>query len=60
MEPIQIIGIKKLDDMEIDSVNRLANRYFPKLQREIKKINSLAIHIKAYEKEGRQKNILSI
>ena len=60
MEPIQIIGIKDLDDMEIDSVNRLANRYFPKIQREIKKINSLVIHIKSYEKEGKQKNILCI
>jgi len=55
MEPIQIIGIKNLDDMEIDAVNRLANRYFVKIQREIKKINSLVIHIKSYEKEGRQR-----
>lgn len=55
MEPIQIIGIRDLDEMEIESVNRLANRYFPKIQREIKKINSVAIHIKSYEKEGREK-----
>ena len=46
MEPIQIIGIKELDDMEIDAVNRLANRYFSKIQREIKKIRSIAINIK--------------
>jgi len=55
MEPIQIIGIKELDDMEIDAVNRLANRYFGKLQRAIKKIRSVAIHIKSYDKEGNQK-----
>ena len=55
MEPIQIIGIKELDDMEIDSVNRLANRYFVKIYREIKKVESLIIHIKCYEKEGKQK-----
>ena len=55
MEPIQIIGIKDLDEMEIEAVNRLANRYFGKIQREIKKINSVAIHIKSYEKEGREK-----
>lgn len=55
MEPIQIIGIKDLDDMEVDAVNRLANRYFGKIQREIKKINSVAIHIKSYEKQGREK-----
>ena len=55
MEPIQIIGIKDLDEMEVEAVNRLANRYFGKIQREIKKINSVAIHIKSYEKEGRGK-----
>ena len=55
MEPIQIIGIKDLDEMEVESVNRLANRYFGKIQRQIKKINSLAVHIKSYDKEGRQK-----
>ncbi|MCH8004490.1 MAG: hypothetical protein IH934_07735 [Nanoarchaeota archaeon] len=55
MEPIQIIGIKDLDEMEVEAVNRLANRYFGKIQREIKKINSVAIHIKSYEKEGREK-----
>ncbi len=55
MEPIQIIGIKDLDDMEVDAVNRLANRYFTRIYREIKKIRSLAIHIKSYDKEGRQR-----
>ena len=55
MEPIQIIGIKDLDEMEIESVNRLANRYYGKIQREIKNITSLTVHIKGYEKEGRQK-----
>ena len=55
MEPIQIIGIKDLDEMEIEAVNRLANRYFPKIQSGIKKINSVAIHIKSYEKEGAQR-----
>ncbi|MCH8328792.1 MAG: hypothetical protein IIB81_00175 [Nanoarchaeota archaeon] len=55
MEPIQIIGIKDLDEMEIESVNRIANRYYGKIQREIKNIASLTIHIKSYEKQGRQK-----
>ena len=56
MEPIQIVGIKDLDDMEIDSVNRLANRYYGKIQREIQNVTSLVIHIKAHDKQGRQKN----
>ena len=55
MEPIQIIGIKDLDDMEIDIVNRLANRHFGKIQRQIKKTSSLAIHVKSYNKEGTQR-----
>lgn len=55
MEPIQIIGIKDLDDMEIDAVSRLANRYYPKIQREFKDETSLVIHVKSYEKEGRQR-----
>ena len=55
MEPIQITGIKDLDEMEIESVNRLANRYYPKIQREIKNITSLTVHIKSYEKQGREK-----
>lgn len=55
MEPIQVIGIKDLDDMEIDAVNRLADRYYQKVQREIKNEVSLVIHIKSYEKEGRQR-----
>ena len=54
METIQIIGIKDLDDMEIDAVNRLANRYYPKIQREMKNITSLVLHVKKHEKGGKQ------
>ena len=52
MEPIQIIGIKELDDIEIDTVNRLANRYYEKIKRELKNEISLVVHIKSYEKGG--------
>ena len=55
MEPIQIIGIKDLDDMEIDAVNRLANRYYPRIYREFKNITSLVIHVKSYKKQGRER-----
>lgn len=54
MEPIQVIGIKDLDDIEIDAVNRLADRYYPKIQREFKNITSLVIHIKCHKKGGKQ------
>ena len=49
------MGIKDLDEMEIESVNRLANRYYGKIQREINNVTSLVIHIKSYEKQGREK-----
>ena len=55
MEQIQIIGIKDLDDMEIDAVNRHANRYYGKIQREIKNVTSLVVHVKSYEKQGTQR-----
>ncbi|MBW2976503.1 hypothetical protein KY347_03590 [Candidatus Woesearchaeota archaeon] len=56
MEPIQIIGIKDLDDMETEAVNRLANRYYKKIQRQIKNITSMVVHIKSSNKEGKQRN----
>lgn len=55
MEPIQIIGIKHLDEIELESVNRIANRYYAKIQRGFKKEISITIYIKAYEKQGVQK-----
>lgn len=50
MEGIQVIGAKDLDDMEIDAVNRLANKYLPKIMRELKNDVSLVIHVKKYKK----------
>ncbi len=55
MEPIQIIGIKDLDHMEVEAVNRIINRHYGKIQREIKNIVSVVVLIKSYEKEGRQR-----
>ena len=53
MEPtIQIIGIKDLDEMEIESVNRISNKYYSKIQRDINNIKTLVVHIKAYKKQG--------
>ena len=52
MEKIQIIGIDELDEKEIEIVNKLANEYYDKIQREIKNITSLVIHIKKLSKSG--------
>jgi hypothetical protein len=53
--PIQVVGINDLDDMERDAVNRLADRYYPKIERELKDDVSLVIHIKTHNDQGRQR-----
>ncbi len=53
MEQIQIIGMKELDDMEIDAISRIANKYYPKMQRELRNELSLVIHVKDYKKGGK-------
>lgn len=50
MEQIQVIGARELDDMEIDAINRLTNKYYPKIRRELKNDVSLVIHVKKYKK----------
>ena len=55
MEQIKIIGIKELDDSEVEIVNRLAKEYYNKIQRAIKNITSFVIHVKSYEKTGNRK-----
>jgi ribosome-associated translation inhibitor RaiA len=55
MEPIQVIGIKDLDDVEKDTVNQLANQYLEKLKRDLKNMTSIVVHIKITNKEGNRK-----
>jgi len=55
MEQIKIIGIKELDDNEVETVNRLAKEYYGKIQRAIKNITSLVIHVKTYNITGKRK-----
>jgi len=47
MEQIKIIGIKELDDR--------AKEYYGKIQRAIKNITSLVIHVKTYNITGKRK-----
>jgi len=44
MEQIKIIGIKELDDKEVETVNRLAKEYYGKIQRAIKNLTSVVMH----------------
>jgi hypothetical protein len=55
MENVQIIGTKELDEMEIEAINRIASRYYPKVERELKNEIKLVIQVKAYNKLGSQK-----
>ena len=55
MEPIQIIGIKDLDEMEVELVNRISNKYYNKIKREINSLITLVVHIKSYKKQGVRK-----
>ena len=56
MEQIQVIGMKDLDDMEIDAINRIAKHYYPKIQRELRDDVSMIIHVKNYQKGGKYWN----
>lgn len=54
MEPIQFIGVKELDNVQQTIVNKLSTEYYDKIQRELKNLTSIVVHVKAYEKEGKK------
>ena len=56
MEPIQIIGVDKgEDEVEKETSNKLANEYYKKIQRSLKNITSITLHIKVHTKGGKTK-----
>ena len=55
MEQIQVIGIKDLDEVEIEAVNRITNKYYSKIQRDTKSLAPITVYIKPYTKEGKQR-----
>jgi hypothetical protein len=56
MEPVQIIGIDKVeDDLEKGTINKLVNEYHGKIQRSLKNITSITLHVKAHTKGGKAK-----
>jgi|SRR3989338_2942919 len=55
MKQIQIIGIKELDEMELEAVNRIADKGYDKIKRELKHEVSITVHIKSHDKEGAQR-----
>jgi len=55
MEPIQIVGIKELDDQETSIINKLSNEYYEKISRSLKGETSIVIHIKTHKTTGKRK-----
>lgn len=54
MEPIQITGIDDISEEDRDLVNKLANEYYVKIQRSLKNIISIKLHIKQHSKTGKK------
>ncbi len=54
MEPIQVIGIDDISYEDKGLVNKLANEYYVKIQRGLKNITSVTLHIKQHSKTGKK------
>lgn len=54
-ELIQFIGVSELAPEEQFLVSKLSTEHFEKLQRMLKRIEQMVVHIKQYEKEGQRK-----
>ena len=55
MDAVQVIGIKDLDEEERAKVDFLIDEYYNKIQRMVKNLTSIVLHIKAHKKEGKRK-----
>lgn len=55
MEVIQYIGIDELDSSERAVLDKLSAEYYDKIQRSLKNITSIVVHIKEYGKGGDRK-----
>ncbi|MBW2967862.1 hypothetical protein KY362_05230 [Candidatus Woesearchaeota archaeon] len=52
MEKIQYKGLSELEDVDQAMVRTLTEEYYPKIQRELKNVTSLVVHIKGSSKGG--------
>ncbi|MBI2667429.1 hypothetical protein HYX17_01515 [Candidatus Woesearchaeota archaeon] len=53
MENISYLGLKKLDDLEIMTINRLTERFYSRINKEFED-SSLTIDIKKYKSTGKR------
>jgi hypothetical protein len=54
-ETIKIIGLENLTDDEKKTAEKIIDKYYKKLQFQIKHVDLIEIHIKEYRTEGRSK-----
>jgi hypothetical protein len=52
MENIQFIGLKEIDPVDQVMVRKLCSEYYPKIDRALKNLRSVVVHIKPYTKGG--------
>lgn len=55
MEAIQYIGIEQLTPEERATLDKLSAEYYGTIQRSLKNLTSVIVHIKEYKKEGKRK-----
>lgn len=55
MEAIQYIGLDQIGEAERAILDKLSSEYYGKIQRELKNITSITIHIKVHSKGGERK-----
>lgn len=55
MGEIELTGIELLTNIERATANKLINEYYKKIQRELKDLTTLKVHIKEYGKKGDKK-----
>ena len=53
MNDIQYVGAKELDDAEKKTLDDLSAEYYGKIQRKVKNVTSLKIHVKKHTKGGK-------
>ena len=55
MEPIQIVGMDEADDKEKDLINKIANEYHQKIQRSLRNVAPITLHLKTHTNGGKAK-----
>jgi len=52
---IKFAGLKKLTSSEEETLQEISNSYAEKIERKLKNVSEITVHVKEYEKEGGKK-----